>query len=672
MPNSSGPNNSPVLYYITGPSGGGKSTFAAQSRFADHFDRDQIVKQVLHNNIPIQAQRLADRAEIDFWDKHLEEKQSFSTERPLNYRSSLDWIQEAKDAGFHTDVAFIAAGDAETHIQRVHRRIARGDHAVADAEIRSIHKRSMENLPLLLNAASTGSIDNVRIYDNQAADPQTVLHIENGKTTFLSQPAPAWLSQALERSPFTIPQLQTAMERGLTLADLDPARELRSAALAKQLTPPLAFEYLDIADMYGSEVISEDMNEARARLLQNAPPGEVVRDIAASHGYSGEIREYADTLVDSVETQLAPELEGIAAARFNPTIARHGPLRFWQEETADYTIKHAAGQLTVPDAKAIALRDLAAQRAVSRGTGDHAGHLIAHQFGGPEIAANLGLQNHIQNQGGGTYWQLEKQWAEALQHGITIDVHVQEMTRTGEDRAAYRNVEWAEIHPDGKTVRETLAFMNATSPRSREATGKPVIHYDTPAQVFDLHKQSIEVHSQKERSMSDTVDSRIDDEEYAAEQRTFDPKVAAEIETVQQRLRRTQEQFDREAPESGQDTEQGIDEEKGKLIAVRLTEDQIKLLLSSEYPNDGQKQNTALANIYNGDEEINVFNETVQLDHSDDEQTYFAILEQNEKPALDAKLTQLQRVQEREKEAQQEAQDPRQRERTRERSRERY
>jgi len=76
-------------------------------------------------------------------------------------------------------------------------------------------------------------------------------------------------------------------------------------------------------------------------------------------------------------------------------------------------------------------------------------------------------------------------------------------------------------------------------------------------------------------------------------------------------------------------------------IAVSLTEEQVKLLLSAEYPQDGQKQNTALNEIYAG-KPIPIERESILLDRSIDSKEFFAKLEANEKPALDAKLTQLQ------------------------------
>lgn len=142
--------------------------------------------------------------------------------------------------------------------------------------------------------------------------------------------------------------------------------------------------------------------------------------------------------------------------------------RFWSKTTNDHQIKYAAGKLQAPGAAGA--RDLKAQRAVSRGTGDDAGHLIGHQFGGPEIPGNLSLQHYEQNRGGGTFYDLEKRWAEKLVAGVPVEVEIREMTRAGEDRPYHRHVQWTEgVGPSQR--REVADFMNSESPRGRLAKG---------------------------------------------------------------------------------------------------------------------------------------------------------------------------------------------------------
>ena len=162
----------------------------------------------------------------------------------------------------------------------------------------------------------------------------------------------------------------------------------------------------------------------------------------------------------------------------------HGNFRFWRETTATHDIKFAAGRLQVPGTMD-SQRDLVAQRVVSKGRGDDAGHLIAHQFGGPEAPYNLSIQNYRQNQGGGTYWDLEQRWAKHLKNGVAIDVTVREMSRKGEDRPYHRHVTWLENHKDSLVLGE-LDFVNTMSPKGRKAEGIPKVEFDTAAKIVDL------------------------------------------------------------------------------------------------------------------------------------------------------------------------------------------
>jgi hypothetical protein len=110
--------------------------------------------------------------------------------------------------------------------------------------------------------------------------------------------------------------------------------------------------------------------------------------------------------------------------------------------------------------------------------------------------------------------------------------------------------------------------------------------------------------------------------------------------TEQQRLADQNSELVEDATKDNDPDEANFDSKEP--IAVRLTEEQTKLLLSAEYPNNSQQQTTALYNIYSGSEPVDVMNESVALDYSENEKSFFATLDKNEKPALDAKLTQLQ------------------------------
>jgi hypothetical protein len=65
---------------------------------------------------------------------------------------------------------------------------------------------------------------------------------------------------------------------------------------------------------------------------------------------------------------------------------------FRQWTQGRYCHKEASGELGVPG-RVATHRVVSAQRTMSGGTGEHAGHLIGIQFGAPGDIRNLGLQN---------------------------------------------------------------------------------------------------------------------------------------------------------------------------------------------------------------------------------------------------------------------------------------
>jgi hypothetical protein len=77
-----------------------------------------------------------------------------------------------------------------------------------------------------------------------------------------------------------------------------------------------------------------------------------------------------------------------------PDISAQFFFRQWTQ--GKYSYKEASGELGVPG-KVATHRIVSAQRAMSGGTGEHAGHLIGIQFGAPGDIRNLGLQNPNMN-----------------------------------------------------------------------------------------------------------------------------------------------------------------------------------------------------------------------------------------------------------------------------------
>lgn len=149
--------------------------------------------------------------------------------------------------------------------------------------------------------------------------------------------------------------------------------------------------------------------------------------------------------------------------------------------TGNYTYKEAWGDLGVPG-KVATFRDISAQRVMSGGTGEHAGHMIGIQFGAPGDARNMGLQNPNMNTyapkayqvafrgHGGSYYELESRWTELLQHGCKVRVTVKDKYRRGENRPFSRWVQWTVKEPgQSYSTTDELRFGNFGSPQMEAA-----------------------------------------------------------------------------------------------------------------------------------------------------------------------------------------------------------
>ncbi len=159
----------------------------------------------------------------------------------------------------------------------------------------------------------------------------------------------------------------------------------------------------------------------------------------------------------------------VVAIKHLPDISKHFSFRRFEKNGNVY--QEASGRLGIPG-QVKTHRSQSAQKGVSGGTGDDAGHLIGDRFGAPGTAENLTQQNWIANRQG-TFRQLEDSWAKKLKEGTGIEVKVSDVTRQGEDRPFMRKVEWTEIAPDGKRSSNELTFANTHTPKSRDMQAIP-------------------------------------------------------------------------------------------------------------------------------------------------------------------------------------------------------
>ena len=183
---------------------------------------------------------------------------------------------------------------------------------------------------------------------------------------------------------------------------------------------------------------------------------------------------------------LNEEEQSVANSTSSKTqVHQYGTLRFWTEETPAYSMKVAEGFLSAPNRSP---RNKKEHELISKGTGDHAGHLIARRFGGPDAACNFTRQNYLQNRGGGTYYQAESTWAAALAEGARVHVIVRAKTRSGETRTFYREAEWTITSKTGQKIQGKVSYLNNESDKTREASGIPTMQYATPAPIIPIRR----------------------------------------------------------------------------------------------------------------------------------------------------------------------------------------
>jgi hypothetical protein len=201
--------------------------------------------------------------------------------------------------------------------------------------------------------------------------------------------------------------------------------------------------------------------------------------------------EGVDRQVDSIRDAVRRFLVDRRVLRAADEFPDIGPTFYFREYIhGTHKYREATGRLGVPG-RVKKHRTQTAQRGVSSGTGDDAGHLIGNRFGAPGDQRNLSMQNFVANRWG-TYRRLEDYWADALKQGTGIEVRVTDIYRAGEPRPFARRVEWNEIAPNGERRSESLDFMNSHTARSREKQEIP----PTPgvpeggARVFDFMQEA--------------------------------------------------------------------------------------------------------------------------------------------------------------------------------------
>lgn len=117
-------------------------------------------------------------------------RSTFSFETVMSSRSKLDFLTEARQAGYRTYLYFVGTVDPDINVSRVQLRVAANGHSVPEDKIRSRYVNSMS---LLYEAIQR--VDRAYIFDNSGA--KSILVAESEKDQLKVHHNVSWLQEYL-------------------------------------------------------------------------------------------------------------------------------------------------------------------------------------------------------------------------------------------------------------------------------------------------------------------------------------------------------------------------------------------------------------------------------------------------------------------------------------------
>lgn len=137
----------PHLLVIAGPNGSGKTTLAleySKTYSYPYVSADAIAESMDAASID-EVRFDAGRAFLERVAMHIDGRASFVVESTLSGLTFRSIIERAHQAGFQITIVFVFLGSEMACIARIHERVRKGGHAVAEDDIRRRFSRSIVN-----------------------------------------------------------------------------------------------------------------------------------------------------------------------------------------------------------------------------------------------------------------------------------------------------------------------------------------------------------------------------------------------------------------------------------------------------------------------------------------------------------------------------------------------
>jgi len=189
------------MIVVAGPPGSGKSSLYPLSAFnVAYFNADDRAAELnggSYISISSKIRTIVNTEFEAFIRESIEHRASFAIETTLRSKVTLEQARLAKQAGFATEMRYLALRDFRMHLERVKARSDAGGHSASEATLRRIYDASLVNL-----GHAVQQFDVVWIYDNTDIDASHPLVFEarKGEICFLVDDPPVWLKKALDIS----------------------------------------------------------------------------------------------------------------------------------------------------------------------------------------------------------------------------------------------------------------------------------------------------------------------------------------------------------------------------------------------------------------------------------------------------------------------------------------
>jgi predicted ABC-type ATPase len=188
------------MIVVGGPPGSGKSTALPVRSFGiDAFNVDDRCRELhgSYQRIPREIRaRASSECEV-FVSNHIEAGLDFAVETTMRTSIAIEQARTARPRGFTTILFFLAAGDANIHVERVRARAFAGGHAAPEAEIRATYVASIAMLPEAIRAFDVVECLDTTVHNSA---PRWVASARAGEISLRGEPTPPWLQPALRRA----------------------------------------------------------------------------------------------------------------------------------------------------------------------------------------------------------------------------------------------------------------------------------------------------------------------------------------------------------------------------------------------------------------------------------------------------------------------------------------